>query len=63
MDREIKKEVTPYEVNISCIKCSFGFMLPTGITYMTNPPQYEHKCNKCENKENFTLTYPYIIHL
>ncbi len=63
MDRITTREVRTYEVNMSCNKCDFGFMYSTGNTFLTYPAQYEHKCNQCDNVENFNITFPYIKHV
>jgi exosome complex RNA-binding protein Csl4 len=60
MNREVYKEVKTYEVQMTCNKCEFGSMKPTGRSFMTYPQQYEHKCNQCDNIETFKITYPYI---
>lgn len=53
-----RKEVKVVKVIAKC-ECG-GEFEPTGMKYMTNPPQYPHKCNKCEKKEQFRCTYPKI---
>ncbi len=25
----------------------------------SHPPQYQHKCNKCDKRKNYFLKYPY----
>lgn len=38
---EVVKQVKVFEVNYSCSKCedsSSSFMLPTGLTWTSNPP-------------------------
>ena len=34
-----------------CPKCGGGMCRYETIVYMSNPPQYEYKCNKCGNVE------------
>lgn len=57
---EIRKVINTYSVDKSCDKCFEGFMRPTGVTLMCSPPQYPHKCTKCDNKETYTKAYPCI---
>lgn len=35
-------------------------MQPTGIMLTSNPPVWEHKCNKCELRSNLDAKYPYF---
>jgi hypothetical protein len=60
MNREIKKEVKTYKVEMCCDKCDSGKMLPTGRSFLTHPMQYQHACDKCENTEDFRVIYPHI---
>lgn len=59
MDRIIKTEVKTYKVKMLCSECD-GTMTPTGRSFLTYPEKYEHMCNKCGYKENFTENYPTI---
>jgi hypothetical protein len=59
MNREIKTEVKTYKVDILCSICD-GVMHSTGVTFLTNPQKFEHKCTKCDYKESFIELYPTI---
>lgn len=45
----VKKEVKAVKKQLKCTKCEEGFMVTTGVVLTSQPPQYEHKCNKCDN--------------
>lgn len=47
MINEIETRVIPYKIKAMCPLCPTGEYFPTGQTYATNPPLFEHKCNKC----------------
>jgi|APSaa5957512576_1039674.scaffolds.fasta_scaffold298337_2 hypothetical protein len=55
---EVSKEIKTYRIHYYCDKCGEGEMLPTGKCLMTNPPQYPHKCNKCNEARGFPDKYP-----
>ncbi len=59
-EKEFKVDV--YEVEYVCDECHKGFMIPTGITLTSNPPQYPHKCAECSNTEIFRIQYPKVMH-
>jgi hypothetical protein len=44
-----------------CPVCGNGWMRPTGIVLTSQPPHFEHKCNACDYKQNYTVRYPYVI--
>lgn len=44
---------------MKCPGCD-GEMEQTYLCYSTNPPKYEHKCNKCGYTEIFSTIYPRI---
>ncbi|WP_020469681.1 hypothetical protein [Zavarzinella formosa] len=48
-------------VLIRCDDCGIGEMTPTGIMFMTHPPQYQHKCDKCGTERTFDERYPKVI--
>ena len=52
-------EVKVRKVTIECEKCGVE-MFPTGVTLMSDPPQYPHKCDKCGNTVNMMEIYPRI---
>ncbi|MED1603656.1 hypothetical protein [Alkalihalophilus marmarensis] len=61
---ELQFEVKPVGVKYICDKCNEGEMLPTGKNkWLNEPPQIEHKCNKCRYIQNFKETYPLIRYL
>jgi len=43
-----------------CPKCKNGKLRPFGLTYLTNPPKYPHKCLNCGYKQTFKKRYPYV---
>lgn len=53
-------EVNCVEITMICDKCGAGVMGPTGYSYMTSPPKYPHKCNKCGNSDTYRKIYPCI---
>lgn len=59
---EKRVEVKMYQVTYTCGACGVGKMKPTGISLMSNPPQYPHKCNKCGYENTFRSTYPKIVY-
>lgn len=53
------QELKTYHVTYICDKCGEGEMVYGGICLATNPPQYPHECNKCQNKQTFwDVHYP-----
>ena len=59
---EIKTEVKTYRVSYQCDKCGKGEMLQIGRFLMSDPPKFEHKCNKCGGIQIFTgKQYPVTI--
>ena len=59
MIQEVKVET--YLEKIICDRCKEGEMLPTGNNmYLTEPPKFEHMCNKCNNIEIYQEKYPTI---
>lgn len=55
------RNIQMQSVDERCPVCKQGFMRPTGIVLMTNPPQYPHKCQKCDYEQTYPMSYPYII--
>ena len=45
--RVVQTEVKTFVQELPCSSCVVGTMKPTGITLLSIPPQYPHKCNKC----------------
>ncbi len=58
---EVKIAVEPVRIRYMCPDCD-GELLPTGRNFMTSPPQYEHKCDKCDYTRAFSKKYPYITY-
>lgn len=58
MEKKIK--VDTYIINFMCEKCKVGSMVSSGIILTSDPPKYEHRCNKCGIKENYDIRYPDI---
>lgn len=56
----IEKECVAVKVDQVCDRCGEGFMRPTGMSLMSNPPQYPHRCENCDAHQNFHATYPRI---
>lgn len=53
--------VSTYVDKCICDRCKEGEMLPTGNNmYLTEPPKFEHLCNKCNNIAIYTERYPVI---
>lgn len=59
---EVKEEVKSFRIIQKCDKCKQGEMVPTGLTYTSYPPTYEHKCNCCGWTTSYNKTYPAIVH-
>lgn len=55
---ELKTEVKVYHVDYICDKCDNGEMRYTGICLTSNPPQYRHICDKCQDVQNLSNAYP-----
>ncbi|WP_020474525.1 hypothetical protein [Zavarzinella formosa] len=58
---EIEQEVKTFSVRYQCDDCGIGEMAPTGIMFMTHPPQYPHKCDKCGTERTFAERHPKVI--
>lgn len=41
-----------------CDACGKGKMIPTGMTLMSQPAQYPHRCDTCDAHQNFKARYP-----
>lgn len=41
-----------------CDRCGDGQYRPTGVAYLSFPPQYPHICDNCGDKRIFGETYP-----
>jgi len=58
MEKEL--DIKPIGIKMFCDKCKKGEMLPNGNMLLSDPPQWEHKCNKCGHEENYKYKYPRI---
>ena len=56
---EVRKEVRTYSVRLMCGNCNGGEMHPTGATLLTSPPQYPHKCLRCNKESVERKRYPF----
>lgn len=56
---EVRTIMTPIQVDMAC-ECIVGFMRPTGVSLLSHPPKYEHKCNNCGHIDAFENQYPYM---
>jgi hypothetical protein len=60
---ETRTEVRPVEIDYVCDACGVGHMRSTGISLMSSPPQYPHKCDKCGAEQTFTnARYPRVMY-
>lgn len=61
MDLEYKD--VPIKVFNRCAKCILcgGEYRSTGAVYMSNPPQYHHRCDKCGHSIALDECYPKIV--
>lgn len=58
---KFKTEVKTFRIDEQCDSCNEGQMRPTGYTLDSYPPQYPHKCTKCDHTETYHNTFPYIV--
>lgn len=53
--------VKPIGIKYICDTCNEGEMIPTGENnWLTNPPNFNHKCNKCGKELLLSDKYPII---
>lgn len=57
---EIHKELKPVQVNYTCDACGDGELKFTGMTKMSYPPIYVHKCSKCKEVFDLRKKYPSV---
>ena len=57
-----KVPIKYFQEDYLCDVCGEGFYRSTGISLMSNPPQYPHICNKCEDRKTFNCIYPRIMY-
>jgi len=55
------RNVNVQQADEKCPVCGNGYMRPTGITLLSDPPQFPHQCNSCGYKQTYSVRYPYII--
>lgn len=55
-----RKVLQPVRLDYGCDSCGLGFMRPTGMAFMTCPPQYPHRCTHCDAPQTFNAQYPTI---
>lgn len=54
-------DIIPVGVAQKCDSCGEGYMQVTGESIlMSDPPQFGHKCDKCDHTENFSTKYPTV---
>lgn len=57
----IECKVETYAEKNICDECKEGEMINDGETmWLSNPPKFSHKCNKCGHKQMFTDKYPTV---
>jgi hypothetical protein len=57
---EIERPGRQVLVEYTCDQCAIGKLAPTGFSYMTKPPTYEHQCNNCGAVKDLSEIYPVI---
>ena len=59
---EIKKPVKAYYIYMLCPQCGKAYMEDdsNGVVLATSPPQYWHKCPKCNYRGVYNVRYPYL---
>lgn len=55
----IEKPAVQYIIDELCDACGAGFMRPTGVLLMSDPPKYPHRCTACDAHKNYTIQFPY----
>jgi DNA-directed RNA polymerase subunit RPC12/RpoP len=50
----------PIQVDYICDACGQGHYRSTGVSLMSNPPQYPHKCTNCDSTQVFTERFPVL---
>lgn len=53
-------EVRPLGVEYVCDSCNTGVMIPTGLSQLTSPQRWEHRCAHCGVVQTLFQTYPTI---
>lgn len=59
--KEFSYNVNVIQVDAQCERCG-ELLRPTGISLMSNPPWYVHKCKGCGSEENLRIRYPYLAY-
>ena len=60
---EIRREMKVYQVDMQCPDCGEGMMKFNGLKLLTNPPKYQHICDKCGFCEDYPVQYPTITYV
>lgn len=51
----------PIGIKYICDNCNEGEMMPIGEnSWLSNPPKFNHKCNKCGSEKLLNEKYPII---
>lgn len=58
---KVVRNIQTQQVDEQCSSCGKGFMRPTGISLLSTPPQYEHKCTNCSHKQHYSVRYPHVV--
>jgi hypothetical protein len=53
-------QVAPVKNDYLCDACGIGIMRATGQVLDTDPPKFPHLCTNCGDRQNFTVSYPFI---
>lgn len=54
----VYKDLVQVRCGYVCDRCGDGQYHPTGVAYLSFPPQYPHICDNCGDKRLFGETYP-----
>lgn len=55
---ETKTEIKTFKIDCLCDYCKIGYMRPTGEVLNIYPMKFPHNCTNCENKKDYSDTYP-----
>ncbi len=58
----IIKPVNVVEVDYLCDDCRIGKMRHTGMSLMSTPAKYPHRCTHCNAHQNFNSIFPHTGH-
>ena len=56
----IQKPIRPIQIDYICDKCNVGHYRPAGAMWLSDPPQFPHKCTnaECGDEKTFIERYP-----